>query len=271
MKKLLITDLDDTLYGWLDFFVPAFYAMAEEVSNITGVEMSKLIGEYREKHQFYKSVEFPYVSLKLPSVAERYKGMTEMEIKDALNEAFHKFNSIRKQRLQLFPNVEETLKELYNKGVTIIGYTESSQENGFYRLGRLGIQQYFKYVYVSDSMFKAQYPVSSKIRSISTKKPDKEILLKICAEEKCDLCDAVYVGDSLTKDMYMAKAAGVDSVWARLKVENNQYYQMLVDISSWTDEDFERERKLKEIWDNNNMNADYEINDFKSLLDIVLG
>ena len=27
MIKLLITDLDDTLYPWLDSFVPAFYAL----------------------------------------------------------------------------------------------------------------------------------------------------------------------------------------------------------------------------------------------------
>ena len=269
MKKLLISDLDDTHFGWRDFFVPAFYAMAEEVVSITGIDKAQLLREYKERHQFYKSVEFPYVTLTLPSVVEKYKGCTQDEIKEILNEAFHRFNSVRKRELKLFPNVAETLKELHDRGVTIIGYTESSQENGFYRLGRLGIEEYFKFVYVSDSMYEAKYPISSKIKRITTKKPDTEILAKICADENCELCDVVYVGDSITKDMYMAYMAGVTSVWYKKSVNNEEYYSMLDDITSWSDADFERERQLKEIWEREQMQSDYEISDFKTLKDIV--
>ena len=49
VKKMLITDLDDTLYGWLDFFVPAFYSMAEEVACILSVDLSLLINEYKKR------------------------------------------------------------------------------------------------------------------------------------------------------------------------------------------------------------------------------
>ena len=40
MIKLLVTDLDDTLYSWLGFFVPAFYAMAEEIALTSSVILS---------------------------------------------------------------------------------------------------------------------------------------------------------------------------------------------------------------------------------------
>ena len=269
MKKLLVTDLDDTLYGWIDFFVPAFYAMAEEVANITGIDKAQLLCEYKERHQFYRSVEFPYVTLTLPSVVKKYRGCTQEEIKEILNEAFHRFNSVRKRELKLFPNVAETLKELHDRGVTIIGYTESSQENGFYRLGRLGIEEYFKFVYVSVSMYEAKYPVSPKITRITTKMPDTNFLAIICADENCEMCDVVYVGDSITKDMYMAHMAGVTAVWYKKSIKNEQYYSMLDDITSWSDADFERERQLKEIWERENMKPDYEISDFQALKDIV--
>lgn len=35
MKKIIITDLDDTLYDWLGFFIPSFYEMVDEIVNIT--------------------------------------------------------------------------------------------------------------------------------------------------------------------------------------------------------------------------------------------
>lgn len=38
MIKLLISDLDDTLYDWTGFFVPAFYAMADEIARMTGID-----------------------------------------------------------------------------------------------------------------------------------------------------------------------------------------------------------------------------------------
>ena len=46
-KKLLITDLDDTLYDWAGFFVPAFYAMVDEIVAITGLDRDGLLREYR--------------------------------------------------------------------------------------------------------------------------------------------------------------------------------------------------------------------------------
>ncbi len=270
MKKLLITDLDDTLYNWIDFFIPAFYAMVEELSIITGIKKELLLQEYKEKHQFYGSVEFPFVTLLLPSIINKYKGLPMDETKKILNEAFHRFNSVRKEKLKLFPNVENTLDILHKKGITIIGYTESSQENGFYRLKKLGIEKYFKYVYTSSSMYKSDYTTDPKVKNINTKKPDKKILLSICRDECCEKKDAVYVGDSLTKDVYMAIDAGITSVWFRSPKENSNYYSMLVDISSWTEDDFIREQKLKKIWNENNMKPDYEISDFKLLLNILL-
>lgn len=102
MKKLLITDLDDTLYDWIGFFIPSFYAMVDKVSSITGLPKQELLKEYKKLHQFYGSVEYPFVTLKLPSIINKYADKSESEIKDYLEEAFHKFNSVRKQKLRLY-------------------------------------------------------------------------------------------------------------------------------------------------------------------------
>ena len=49
MIKLLITDLDDTLYSWMGFFVPAFYGMLDELSVILNEPQQVLIDEYKEE------------------------------------------------------------------------------------------------------------------------------------------------------------------------------------------------------------------------------
>ena len=68
MIKLLITDLDDTLYSWIGFFVPAFYGMLDELSVILNEPQQVLIDEYKEIHQERGSVEYPFATLRLPSV-----------------------------------------------------------------------------------------------------------------------------------------------------------------------------------------------------------
>ena len=83
MHKLLITDLDDTLYDWSGFFVPAFYAMAEEIAGITGIAMDQLLHEYREVHQSLGTVEFPYATLRLPSIRACFTGMETAQMKEA--------------------------------------------------------------------------------------------------------------------------------------------------------------------------------------------
>ena len=47
MIKLLVTDLDDTLYPWLGFFVPAFYGMVDELSRILKIDENVIIAEYK--------------------------------------------------------------------------------------------------------------------------------------------------------------------------------------------------------------------------------
>ena len=92
--------------------------------------------------------------------------------------------------------------------------------------------------------------------------------MELCYDEKISVSDVVYVGDSLTKDVYMAKMAGVTSVWARYEKEQNDFYQKLVDITSWTDEDFIRESTLKKEWNEKNLLPDYCISNYSELLPI---
>ena len=84
MIKLLVTDLDDTLYSWIGFFIPAFYGMLDELSLILSVPKSDLLDEYQHVHQEKGSVEYPFATLYLPSVKAAYPGKTKEELLNIL-------------------------------------------------------------------------------------------------------------------------------------------------------------------------------------------
>lgn len=269
MKKLLITDLDDTLYCWLDFFVPSFYAMLKIVSEITDIDQPILINEYKQLHQKYRTVEYPFLTLKLPSIKNKFPKKTDAELKVILGEAFHIFNSERKKRLSLFPEVENTLKYLYDEKIIIVGYTESTLESGYYRLRKLGISDYFKHVFLSESPYSNNNEYRKLVSYVKNKKPNSQVLLDICNIMECQPSETIYVGDSLTKDIYMAINANITSVWANYPKTQSSNYQKLVDITSWTNEDFIKECELKKIWKENNLKPDHEIHIFSELIEII--
>lgn len=271
MYKLLITDLDDTLYPWVDFFVPAFYKMVREISILTGIEEEKLLREYQEQHQRVGSVEYPFITLSISSINKFYEGQDENEIKANLNSAFHKFNSERKHRLKLFDGVVESLQRISRAGITIIGYTESAEENGFYRLKKLGIDTFFSKVYVSESQYKMSnnIPSSPKTETVRGKKPNPEILVNICEMQNTKISDAIYMGDSLTKDIYMAKKAGIACIQVKCQHSDPENYRKLVAISHWTKDDFVREQQLKDKCQIESINPDYEVTNFLEVINII--
>lgn len=273
MIKLLITDLDDTLYSWTGFFIPAFYEMVNKLSQILGIPESDLLQEYKLIHQEKGSVEYPYTTFSLPSVKKTFPNCTEAQLNDILDSAFHCFNSSRKKNLHLFPHVEQTLEKLFNLGIIIVGYTESAEENGVYRLKRLGIDKFFSKVYVSYSQFQRKSSNLSfpKTQVVREKKPNAEVLKQICIDEKIDTKEAIYIGDSLIKDVYMSKAAGITSVlckYPKNKEDDNLYLKLLA-ISHWTESDFAHETKLKENCEKENIFPDFTITSFREVVPII--
>ncbi len=274
MIKLLITDLDDTLYSWISFFIPAFYGMVEELSHILNEEKVTLLKEYKQIHQQKGSVEYPYATLYLPSVVNAYPGDTTEELRQKLDPVFHRFNSIRKKYLKLYPHVRETLVRISQLGIRIVGYTESAEENGFYRLQKLGIADLFQHVYVSDSQFERPdyLPSSEKTQVVHGKKPNPKLLEQICVQESVSVAEVIYIGDSITKDIYMAKIAGITSVLCKYPCDSkvaNDLYQKLVAISHWTDEDFQHEKEIKQICKKNDIRPDYMVDSFERLIEII--
>src|SRR5262249_39347506 len=78
------------------------------------------------------------------------------------------------------------------------------------------------------------------------RKPDPDILRQICEQENLVSGEVVYVGDSIARDIGMAKAAGCWAAWAKYGTAfSPEAWERLVGISHWTPEDVAQAEKTQ--------------------------
>ena len=279
MKKLLITDLDNTLYDWVSFYAQSFTAMLNELVLILDVPREQLIEEFRHVHIKHGNSEYPFSAMEIETVKKRYGHLSRDEVIANLDPAFHAFNSTRKRTLTCYAGVIETLDTLRSEGVIIVGHTEAPVRNAIFRLKSLGLLKFMKHIYTPKDRYYDDLDSETKswvesygdfifLIDEDEKKPNPKLLREICSKEGFKTSDAIYIGDSIVKDISMANDAGVDSVYAEYgRQHEKQYWDVLVSITHWTDEDVKRESRLKELYAH--ITPTYKIESFNELLDII--
>lgn len=246
--ELLITDLDNTLYDWVGFFAKAFRAMVDEAVGILEVERECLLDDLRQVHQRNHDSERPWSLLETRAVTMRLATHDIAARKKLLEPAFHAFNSARKRHLCLYEGVAETLALVRASGVPIVGHTEASTVNALFRVKRLGLSDSIGRVYAADA---GDGVKSDEIELVAIPreihKPDPRILSEICAELGVAPQRALYVGDSISRDIAMAQQIGMRAAWAAYGNRHDPNdWATLVRVSHWTQADVDRVRHTQE-------------------------
>jgi phosphoglycolate phosphatase len=276
---LLILDLDNTLYDWVTYFASSFRAMLLALQKRLNLTEDQLVSEFKQLHREYGTSEQPFLMLELPAVRARFPGLNRAELLEELEDPVRAFNRARRETLRLYPGVADTLGELHQLGYIFVAHTEASAVSAFYRLRRLGIERYFARLYVQSIPWKghplpereaALRPPPGLIREVpsSERKPNPALLVDICLEEGSQIGDSWYVGDSLIRDVSMAKMAGVRSVWARYGTQYDpRLWSFLVRITHWSNEDVAREAELRDSL--RDVQPDFVLDSFVQLLEIL--
>jgi FMN phosphatase YigB (HAD superfamily) len=277
--KLLITDLDNTLYDWVSFFTASFRSMVGELTSLLGVPEETILIEFKTIHQRYGNSEQPFAVLELPSLQRKFSGLSRDEVMKRIDPALHRFNSTRKQTLALYQGVAETLGEIQNAGVKIVAHTEAILANSYWRLRALDIARYFNRLYTLEGKEAIHISAESRwtdppdgfvtVLPRHERKPNPRLLADICRKEGADIACSYYLGDSLVRDVAMAKQAGVTAIWARYgTIYDPDYWTYLVKVTHWTDDDVRRENALREKY--RDVVPDFTIDSFSQLKSIVL-
>ena len=87
--RLVVCDLDNTLYDWVGYFVPSFFAMFDKVIEMTGWEREALIEDFRNVHQFYGDSEHPFALLETNHVRRTFPAERRDQLARRFDPAFH--------------------------------------------------------------------------------------------------------------------------------------------------------------------------------------
>lgn len=260
-KSALITDLDNTLFDWVELWLCCFSPMLDGISKISGLSKEKLIPEIAAVHQKHGTSEYSFLIEELPSLQPILNGRPATKV---FAEPIKTYRDQRRKNLKLYPTVAESLLKIKGRGATIIGYTESMAFYSNYRLRRLGLDGVLDHVFcpkdhlLPEGLSKEdlrRYPAehyefqytSQDFTPKGSKKPDTSVLDAIVSDLGLDKSECVYVGDSLMKDVAMALDCGIDDVWAKYgQAHKRPEYKLLQDVTHWTPEEVEREQKIRE-------------------------
>lgn len=254
-STLIICDLDNTLYDWYGYFVPSIYALIEVASGILECDQQTLMANLREVHQRHHNSEHPFALLETEIVRRRYRDATPLQAFEKLNAAFYAFNKSRKQNLRLFDGVLETLQALRSGHVRVVAHTESKLYGAVDRVNRLELEPFLHRIYCRQESVSSHPTLEDGARwlkdfnwskvvrlPLSDVKPNARIVTDICSTENVHIDSVMYVGDSVARDMLMARQAGAFAVWAEYGSKPHpSMYEKLVRISHWTAEDVARE------------------------------
>lgn len=254
--SLLVVDVDNTLFDWFGFWLESFSSMLEAVlAAAPGLDRAKLLDEIRVVFTKHKTSEYAFVLQETPSIAA-----LDSNLRGNVIEAGRKaYASARRQTVQLFPGVKETLDRIKATGCHIVAFTESQLFYTAQRLLQFGLDGRIDALYCSQDH---ATPEPTELAAVRTKpaeayqlqrtsevqleggvrKPDPRILRKIMTDFNAGSRDTVYVGDSLFKDVAMAQQARVHDVFAKYgESMHHAQYDLLRRVSHWSDDDIKRE------------------------------
>lgn len=260
--RVLITDLDNTLWDWFEAWYQSFGALIDRLIAISGLDRRVLEEQIKAVHQQRGTTEYSNLIREVPALIEFAGARDPFEVFD---DALHAQNSARKRATKLYPGVDKTLRELQRQGVRIVAYTESGAFWTEWRIRHTGLDGVIDVLYSSPDHDRAagidpaelrsgRYGSSYGLRetkhrhvSMGVLKPNAHVLSTILHEQGGTVSTAAYLGDSLMKDIVMAQAAGVLDLHAAYgQVQHRDEYDLLRRVTHWTDAEVARERVLSE-------------------------
>jgi FMN phosphatase YigB (HAD superfamily) len=258
--EIVLLDLDNTLYDWVAFFVPALRAMLAAMAEFLNMDDDVLVLQLREAFRRHDSVEYAFVAQTLPAA----KGLSGAERRQLVELAQEAFSRARETHLCLYPGVQETLDEVRKRGILLVATTNAPLFQAERRLRHLGILDHFRGMAARTSFpvpenDPAISAISERARTGHYKsaipwrwslqpqelKPSNRMYRTILAALKIPAARALIVGDSVAKDVVPAVKLGARGAWARYgTTQQPDHVEFLLRVTPWSAEAIREEYAL---------------------------
>ncbi len=282
--KAVITDMDGTLYSWVDYIVPALEAMVRSLETTTGMPRIRIVQSLKEVYEKYGTNEYAF-AIQESQIFHEFSYDFDSFNNLVIWPARRAFSEARRQYLRPYRGVVEGLAGLADRGMTTIALTDAPRGPAERRLKQLEIDTYFDALYalegfplpdLVDEAVKEREKAGYYRSAVPTvvelpgefEKPSPEGIRRILSDLGLGIEEVVMVGDNLKKDMAAAAAAGVLGVWAEYGTYIPPEYRVRLNVIS------ARAVTKKNVSDETNERAEepaLAISNFRRLLDIIDG
>lgn len=260
---LIVTDIDNTVFDWVTYYVRSFSALLREVEAITKIPYLKLASESQDVFTRHGSIEYPFLIQELPSVVAHYGDDIDRMLTEAVDPGRRVFLKTAESFLKPYDGVRDTLEKIRatHPDVPLVALTDAPRYVAMWKLNKLGLLPHFSAVY---GLADPRIPTCERNGRV---KVDPEILLKhlqqvnfgfkgrirILPDEyekpgtrglKTVLMDygldedpahrqsVLWVGDNLRKDVGLGQRLGVRTAWAKYGVlSDDGLYKSLHEFS----------------------------------------
>jgi len=241
--SVIVTDLDNTLFDWLDIWYRPFNAMIESLVTQSGKTRDILERDCKRVHEKYGTSEYAFLVEELQCLQEMHPGQNPRLVYSASIDAYRRE---RAAAMHLYPTVRETLETLKDQGCLLVGYTESMAFYSNYRVHALGLDRLLDYLYsppdhdlpegrtrhaAADAPFRRTLQRHTPRGEL---KPNPKLLADILRDIGARREETLYVGDNLMKDIAMAKEADITDAYAKYGgTQGRPEYGALKRVTHW--------------------------------------
>lgn len=283
--RLVVTDMDNTLYSWIDFIVPAVEAMVDAVCRATALPKVRVVQSLKAVYSKYESNEYPWV-LQESSIHQEFPDFGSFD-KLVIEPARSAFAAARRKYLKPYKGVVPTLAALRERKVPVVALTDAPRNPAEYRARKLGVDGLLSALYtlpgfpfpkregetlvapdIIEKDERGDYRSQTQVVELPREyeKPDPRGLLQVCQVFGVEPSQTLVVGDSLKKDMAVARAVGALDCWAEYGTYVSNEYRERLDIIS---ANAITRRHAASVFETADEQVSHRLSNFSQLLRIV--
>lgn len=263
IRKVIILDLDNTLYDWNDAYTISFMSLVNLHHELFSISEKDVIVNFKKYFKKQGTLEI------LPTldymITYPNNHLNETELKILANKSCQFFLDAWKKNISLYEGVYEAIKTLKSNDIKIIAFSDASMFWATYRLRCLKILSAFDKIYAPLDNIKLpdciiNNPQKYRVIDKQRRKPNTSVVEEIIKCYDIDCQNVFMLGDNLNKDIECASNTGINSIWARYGTKHSSNSgKLLRNITPWTKTDT-----------SSLISPDYTIDNFIELIKIVI-
>jgi FMN phosphatase YigB (HAD superfamily) len=247
MIRAVVTDLDNTVYSWVNYIVPALEAMVASLCQTTGFPRIRVVQSLKEVYERVGTNDYSF-AIQESSIFREFNSDFDSFLALIIEPAKEAFAAARKKYLQPYPGALEGLGSLRTAGVRVVGLTDAPRNSAEARVRGLALDEWLESIYTlpgyplpqavdarirqreSEGAYRSKIPVFE--LPAEHEKPDPRGLLRILSDLQLRREEVLVVGDNRGKDGGMARAAGCRWAWAEYGTYLSLEYRERLDTIS---------------------------------------